>query len=136
MNPWTRLFTLTLLIAGMAIAAGCGPSGHSKITGKVVDNGKPVTVSDKGVIQVSLVAVDDTSGTGFGTTVNKDGTFVVNKSADGNYPKSGKYRVGVSVVDPYPGDDKYDGKFQASKSPIIVEVKGDGEIIADVGKGG
>ncbi|HZZ81764.1 MAG TPA: hypothetical protein VFE62_24900, partial [Gemmataceae bacterium] len=128
MNLRARILSLTIAIAGLAILAGCGPRGYSKITGKLVDNGKPVTVSDKGVIQVSLVAVDDTSNTGYGTTVNKDGTFVVNKQADGNYPKAGKYRVNVQVYDPYPGDDKYNGKFVGQKSPLVVDVAGDGEI--------
>jgi hypothetical protein len=134
MNLRDLCFRSVPLILFVCVASGCGTRGYSRVTGKVVENGKPVTVSEKGVIQVALVPEGGDNTSGFGTTVKSDGTFVVNKRADGNFPSAGKYRVGVQVYDPYPGDDKYAGKFIAAKSPIIVEIKGDDELVVDVGK--
>ncbi|MBX9681228.1 MAG: hypothetical protein K2X38_20930 [Gemmataceae bacterium] len=113
---------------------GCGKAGFS-VTGKLEDNGKPLTVSDKGMVNMNLVPVEDKSGASvFPADVSKDGTFTVRPRGDGSLPTSGKYRVSIEIVDPYPGKDKLNGKFSGAKSPIVREINGSANLTIDIAK--
>jgi hypothetical protein len=140
MKPCLRatgsILTLTFL---MPVLAGCS-SGY-KVTGKLQNNGAPVTVSEKGMVMMSFQPAEK-AGTVYPVTVEKDGSFVVGNGPDGTGPTRGKYRVAVEILDPYkddkgqPGKDKLGGKFTSSNSPIYKEVTGNEAIIVDVGKAG
>ncbi len=123
-------------LLAVPLVAGC--SGGNRVTGKLVKNGAPVTVSDKGVIQMSLVKEDDKAvASPYPVTVNpKDGTFVVNANGAGSTPVNGKYRVAVAIYDPYPGKDQLGGRFTAQTSPIMREVSGTTDLTIDVAKAG
>ncbi|MCI0459463.1 MAG: hypothetical protein L0Z62_21140 [Gemmataceae bacterium] len=130
-----RSTSLCLLVVGFAclLASGCGSAGV-KANGKLLLDGKPLTVSDKGVIQMALYAEDDPKGTkAEAVDVQNDGTFVIMGKKREGVP-SGKYRVAVQVFDPYPGDDKLGGKFAHDKSSLVREVKANEDLIIDLGK--
>jgi hypothetical protein len=134
MNAFIRATGCILTLAFfMPVLAGCS-SGY-KVTGKLQNNGQPVTVSDKGVVEMSFQPTEK-PGTVYPVTVAKDGSFVVGNGPDGAGPAQGKYRVIVSIIDPYPGKDKLNDKFGSTNSPIYKEVKGNEDIVVDVGKAG
>lgn len=133
MNGYLRFLAGALLLSSSVVAlSGCG-GGKVKASGKVVQNGQPIQMSDKGVMQLAFIEEKDTEGARpHGTTWKPDGTFVIT-GVEGKGVPPGKYRVSLSIIDPYPGEDKFGGKFQGPKSPLVVDV-GKGEVIVDVGK--
>jgi hypothetical protein len=122
------LFTLAV------VAVGCGGSGYT-VKGRLEKNGTPITVSDKGVVQLSFVPESSKEGgTPYPATVEKDGSFVINgRGTDTGIP-AGKYRVNVAIVDPYPGNDKLGGKFNGPNSPLVKDITGSGSIVVDIEK--
>jgi len=137
MRAHSRLACL-LLFAGFTFAvAGC-TSGY-KVTGKLVDKGTPIKVSDKGVLQMSFIAeADKDAANPFPVTfVPADSTFKVEPHADQTLPPAGKYRVSIRLVDPYPnGADKFGDKFSPKNTKLVVDVKGNEDLTIDVSKGG
>jgi hypothetical protein len=132
MNSIVRRGLALLLVVGLGLTvAGCG--GKRKVRGKVVQNGQPMQLSEKGVFVISFIAASDTAGKNpEPTKPNNDGTFeVVGRDGKGIAP--GKYKVAVEACDPYPGNDKLGGKFTPAKTTLQVDV-GKGEVIVDVGK--
>jgi hypothetical protein len=109
--------------------SGCG--GPSTVRGKLTNGGQPLTVSDKGVIVMSF-SPEGAPPPGFGADVKPDGTFEV-KGPENKGVAPGKYRISVQQFDPYPGNDKLDGKFAPGKSPIIRDIKG-GSLDIDLAK--
>jgi len=114
-------------------ASGCG-GGGSKVTGKVVNNGQPFSLSDKGLIQLLFIPEGHDQGQQFPASTNKpDGSFEV-AGPEGKGLPPGKYRISVQVFDPYPTTDKLDGKFLKEKSPIVKDISGSQSITIDVAK--
>lgn len=135
MNVLLRAVTCLVLVATLGGMTGCGGPGGFNVTGKLTQGGAPVTVSDKGVIQMNLVPVDDTTGAKvYPVTAKPDGSFVVNKAGDGSTPSAGKYRVSVKIVDPYPGKDKLKDKYFGPKSTLVQDITGSGEIVINLPK--
>lgn len=125
---------LSIALVACLLLVGCGESKR-KLNGKVVQGGAPFTVSDKGIIALVFVSDADSSKM-YNATTKPDGTFTV-VGPDGKGIPAGKYKVQLTVQDPYSGPgskDKFDGKFaNAAKSPLTVDV-GSTDITVDVGK--
>jgi len=102
---------------------GCG-GGKKKVEGKLTQNGQPLTVSDKGVIVMNLVAAEEGKDkTPYPAEVKSDGTFEITGPERKGIPP-GKYRISLQQFDPYPKNDKLGGKFASEKSPLVREVTG------------
>jgi hypothetical protein len=128
-------FGLLALSAALTCLTGCG-GGTTKATGKVVQNGQPVTVSEKGMIQITFFKAEDTTGADpYPVDPKPDGTFeVVGKERKGVPP--GKYRVSVAVFDPYVsggGNDKLGGRYRRENTTLTVDVASGKEIVLEVG---
>jgi len=128
----TILSFLTLATL-LFVTVGCGPT-KSKAQGKLVQNGQPLTVSDKGVITLRFFAEDDKENAKpYPANTKPDGTFTVT-GLDGQGIPPGKYRVSVEAQDPYPGHDKLKAKYTPSMTQLTAELGKGGEVVIDVGK--
>jgi hypothetical protein len=125
-----RRFGFILFVLSLSVlASGCEPS-PTKVTGKVLRDGKPIPVSATGVVQVTLIP-DVASGTQFTTYIGRcepDGSFVVLDV------KPGKYKIAVEQFDPNPQTDKLGGAFSATKTTIVREIDGKKPIEIDLAK--
>jgi hypothetical protein len=105
------------------------------VNGKIVKDGQPFTLSDKGQFVLLFVNPDDQAKS-FNASVKADGTFTIVGPANKGIPP-GKYRVQLQAMDPYApggGTDKLGGKYGPnSKSPMMIDV-GPGELVIEVGK--
>jgi hypothetical protein len=123
-----------LALAGACLVlAGCG--GGARVTGKLTNNGQPLTVSDKGMIVVSFIQEGSQPGQpgAYPVDLGPDGTFTV-KGTNGQGIPPGKYMISVQQLDPYPTTDKLKGQFFGSKSPIVREIKGSTVLDIDLAK--
>jgi hypothetical protein len=125
-----NLICSLLLVAGCLAVVGCG--GKSKVNGKIVKDGQPFTVSEKGVFVLSFVSADGTDKTVYNATTKPDGTFTI-LGPEGKGVPPGKYTVNLTAMDPYPTTDKLAGKYAPGKSTLTAEV-GKGDVVVDVGK--
>jgi hypothetical protein len=120
-----------LLFGALCLELGTGcKSGPAKvnITGKVVKNGEPLKVSDKGEIRVKFYSQnmeEETSRIRPAIYNASDGTFQVK-----DIPV-GKYRITVEQIDPMPSNknDKLQHAFDNKNSPIIRDVESNGQNI-------
>jgi hypothetical protein len=109
------------VLTGLA-ASGCGSGGAIRVKGTVTNNGQPLSVSDKGMVQVIFIPDDpEKAGDTYPANVNPDGTFEV-PGKEGKGIPPGKYRVAVRQLDPYPTKDKLKDKFSPEKTPIVRDV--------------
>ena len=109
-----------LLLMG---ALGCGAS-HYQPSGKITKGGAPLTISEKGVLEIALYAESDKDfGSPEAVTWEKDGSFKV-KGRLGTGVPAGKYRVSVALKDPYTPNakDVFEGKFAKANAQVF-EVK-------------
>jgi len=135
MNPAIRcgalaVFALLFCLAG----SGCSKSGL-KPTGKIVKNGEPFKLSEKGLFVISVSSADEKDAGAMPVNSKPYGTFeVVGKEGKGI--PAGKYRFSVQAIDPYTttGKDMFNGRFYGDKSPFVEDIKGNQEIILDIGK--
>jgi hypothetical protein len=126
-----RNLTCSFLLVAACLACGCG-GGKVKVNGKIVKDGQPFTLSDKGVFVLSFVSEGGTDKTIYNATTKPDGTFTIVGPENKGIPP-GKYVVNLTAMDPYPTTDKLGGKYQQGKSTLVVEV-GKGDVVIDVGK--
>jgi len=128
------IFCSVILVACFAI--GCGGASRKKVDGKIVKDGQPFTVSDKGVFVLSFVPENDTGVASYNATTKPDGTFTI-VGPEGKGIPAGKYKVHLQAMDPYQpggGTDKLAHKFApGAPNPKIVEI-GSGELVIDVAK--
>lgn len=118
----------------IAALAGCDSNGPRIVSGKLLSDGQPLKVSDKGVVQISFEFAENPDGSFIGA-VNPDGTFTIEgPTGDGIVPNT--YRVGVVQLDPYPGKDLLKGKFAGRSSPIVMAVDGKSEVVIDLAQVG
>jgi len=131
-------FTLRPLFLGLVILilAGCG-TGKKQVNGKVVKGGQPLTVSDKGLLQITFYTEQDKEGANpIATSPKNDGTFSI-VGTDGKGIAPGKYRVVVRAYDPYAPRDKQVEKLRQkyanpSTTPLTVDVASGGEVVLNV----
>ena len=112
-----RMLMCSLLL--LSLAVGCEKK-EPEIKGTLTQNGQPLTVSDKGDIQIQFVQESGGGLTGkvfMGTLDKSTGQYVA------QIPP-GDYRVVVQQLDPYPNVDKLKGKFTQAKTPIKKTVVG------------
>jgi hypothetical protein len=123
-----RRFSFPVVVLSLSLlAVGCQPSA-TKITGKVVRDGKPIPLSPTGVIQVTLTP-DVAPGTPFTPYIARcepDGSFMVPEI------KPGKYKIAVEQLDPDPQTDKLEGAFSKAKTPIVRDIDGKKPIEIDL----
>lgn len=110
------------------------------IRGTLTQGGEPLQTADEeagsGSVEVIFYSIQNASEspsagaegplhmTG-STRVQPDGTFEVNGS-DEEGISPGLYRIVVRHWDPYPDVDRLDGAFSEARSPIKIEITGDG----------
>jgi hypothetical protein len=122
-----------LLLAGLVVLAGstgCGGQKKVKVTGAVVQDGKPLPVTTMGGAQITLVP-EVAPGGAITTHVgyaDEQGKFEIL-----NVPP-GKYKVAVTYEDKGPGSDKFGGKFSQDNTKIRREVDGSKPLTIDVAK--
>ncbi|PQO37040.1 hypothetical protein C5Y96_07735 [Blastopirellula marina] len=106
-----RALTFLILLASTCLL-GCG-DGNSHVTGTLTNNGTPLEVGEKGVVQVQFIQLQDGKPKGFRTaqSVDKVGHF------EATVPP-GNYRIAILQLDPYPDKDLLKGAFDDRKSPI------------------
>lgn len=125
---------LLLLVLSLG-TGGCG-GGLVKPSGKILKDGQPFTLSDKGMFIVTLLA--EGGGKFYPADTKRDGTFVIS----GAGMPSGKYKIAIEAMDPYPGldpknkgKDLLGGRFNQINTPILRDITSS-EIQIDVGKAG
>jgi hypothetical protein len=125
-----RTFICSLLLVAACLACGC--SSKKQVNGKIVKGGQPFTVGEKGVFVLSFVPEGGTDKTVYNANTKPDGTFTIVGPENKGIP-SGKYKVHLTAMDPYPTTDKLAGKYAPGKSTLVVDV-GSGELVIDVDK--
>ena len=117
--------TLSLLLAlAAASVLGCGGT-TGKVKGRVVEDGKPVTIDGEAALMFFLLdeAGKPDHAKSFPMTLAKDGSFEL--AASGGELPPGKYLVTMEVNAPKStkGLGKYKGRFSLHDSPLRQEVK-------------
>lgn len=126
-----RFIAITLAVA---FASGCGSKdatgpdlSGAKITGRIVERGKPVKILKDETIKISFIGLADADGkvTG-GGDVKEDGSFEIAGPSGKGLP-AGKYKVTLSS-DIYGGGagDRFQDKLDAVASQMVVDVGGSG----------
>lgn len=116
---------LRLPLSGLMclLLAGCSGRGGegSKISGRILRDGQPLQLSDKGVLVVTFQSLAPDGQTGdyaqSAETNGKTGAYTVTM-------KPGTYRVAVEQMDPYPDVDKLKQAYTINSSPIAVVITG------------
>jgi hypothetical protein len=131
----SRAQTIALVALFALALAGCG-NGKFNARGRVVKGGAPFTVPKDEYVRVTFYPQPPDSEAAHNTYVaaykREDGTFTV-VGADGTGLPPGKYRVAVEHEKKR--KDLLKGKFDAEKSPFVLDVQpGGGEIILDLDK--
>jgi hypothetical protein len=97
------------LLVAVAVYAGCGKrTNNITVTGSVVRNGQPLSLSKNGYVQVTI-RPDVDPGKAFTPRIAEcdktNGKFEIR-----DVP-TGKYKVGIQQFDPDPTTDKLKGAF-------------------------
>jgi hypothetical protein len=126
-NYWMLLTLTSCLLLGLA---GCAkPVKKVAIQGAITQNGKPVTTSSRGFVQVIFYPGD-------ATVQNATSVPAVVDSQKGTYEVSaipvGKYKVAVQQLDPAPATDKLKGAFNATNTKIVRDITADGKVDIDL----
>lgn len=126
-------------------AAGCSPGkiaapAVQPIKGRVVKDGKPLTVAEGERLMVTFFPEDKAlpPGLNFTATVQSDGTFEVSGAQGGGIPE-GKYRIAIALIGVDPKvkgkpSDKLLDVFSPATTPFVQDVSWSEEIVLDVGK--
>src|SRR5581483_5568135 len=114
------------------VASGCnrGPQKVA-VSGQLSNQGKPLAVSAKGVVQLILfpypdVLEKDKPYNSFPAVVDAEGKYLVN-----DVPV-GQYLFTVELLDPYPLNDLLNGAFRKESSKIIRQIDGKAPIYIDL----
>jgi hypothetical protein len=132
----------------MAVA-GCG--GGEKlvtVTGKVLQDGQPISIEnyEEGVesLSVAFIPLDEggnpkADARSYSHDVQEDGSFEIRGDMGDGIPV-GKYRVAVSRVseaaEEEGGDDLWKGKFGPENSPFVFDINGSHDVEIDIAKTG
>jgi hypothetical protein len=132
---------VTLAVAVLCSAGGCGDSDSKKnagprviVKGKLRDNGQPITLDlsklppgDAG-IAVEFQPLEAGAEPILAKFDAPSSSFEV-RGLDGKGIKTGEYRISVHVG-AFGSPDRYKGKFEGAKSPIIRKIDGkDGDTV-------
>ena len=127
--------TLSLLLAA-ASALGCGVT-TGKVKGRVVDDGKPVTIDGQAALMFYLLDAggkpDQTKS--YPMTLAKDGSFELAASGGEMPPGTDFVTMEVNAKKAATGLGKYKGRFSLPDSPLRQEVKaGKNELTVELAK--
>ena len=132
------LASLCFVVAALVVG-GCGWGGRGiKVSGQVLQNGKPIRFLPKEEIMVGFSSTATPAGqqviAGWAPISPEDGTFTFS-GPSGNGIPAGKYSVVVSSQLYQQSHDRFDAVFDPKKPPLIVDVVPDAgqPIIIDVG---
>ena len=120
------------LLVVVAICVGCGKKDSNiTVTGSVVRDGKPLSVSKNGYVQVTIQP-DVDPGKAF-TPRLAECDKVTGKFEIPDVP-AGKYKVGIQQFDPDPTTDKLKGAFYVETSKIVRDLDGKTPLDIDLAK--
>ena len=132
------LASLCFVVAALVVG-GCGGGGRGvKVSGQVLQNGKPIRFLPKEEIMVGFSSTATPAGhqviAGWAPISPEDGTFTFS-GPSGNGIPAGKYSIVVSSQLYQQSHDRFDAVFDPKKPPLIVDVVPDAgqPIIIDVG---
>jgi len=132
------LASLCFVVAALVVG-GCGWGGRGvKVSGQVLQNGKPIRFLPKEEIMVGFSSTATPAGqqviAGWAPISPEDGTFTFS-GPSGNGIPAGKYSIVVSSQLYQQSHDRFDAVFDPKKPPLIVDVVPDAgqPIIIDVG---
>jgi hypothetical protein len=141
---FSRRASGALLILLAVSFCGCGSGGKLvQVTGKVVDGGTPVTISEEdyeeggSCLEIILIPLDDegniATADAQGAYCKPDGTFVIEEGL-GIPPM--KYRVAVFHRGETNDDsgDLWKNKFDEENSPFVYDITEDMELVIDISK--
>jgi hypothetical protein len=121
------LGTLLIALAGCGGGQPVGPDLQgAKITGTVVEGGKPLKFLKDEKIRVSFIGLADSDGkvTG-GAEVKEDGQFEITGPSGKGLP-AGKYKVTLQSEIYGGGGDRFFEKLDATGSQMIVDIGSSG----------
>ena len=156
MSGLQRFVHVLLAMSVFAIIGGCGPSATKtvKVTGKVVDGGKPFTLEGPNYqegaayVEARFYAVGDSgtvaeNATSYSTKLGLDGTFVMDGDMGDGIPV-GKYKVALSHQGGEESrrmkkggaaqGDLFQGKFSIDKTPFVFDIQDEQAIELDIAK--
>jgi hypothetical protein len=123
-----RLQWILLSAMCLTLLAGCGGSGDVVVTGQLHHENQLYKPAQGEQVMITFAEEKDGTLTGksFPTRLDPDGTFNI-LGPDNAGISPGKYRVGITSVPevPVPGQiamDKFQGRYEISKSPLKQEV--------------
>jgi hypothetical protein len=132
------LASLCCVVAALVVG-GCGGGARGvKVSGQVLQNGKPIRFLPKEEIMVGFSSTVTPAGqqviAGWASISPEDGTFTF-LGPSGNGIPPGKYNVVVNSQLYQQSHDRFEGVFDPKKPPLIVDVVPDAgqPIIIDVG---
>jgi hypothetical protein len=136
---WRVRLASLCYIASILILGGCGGGVRGvKVSGQVLQNGRPIKFLPKEEISVGFSSTDAPAGqqviAGWAPISPEDGTFTFS-GPSGNGIPPGKYNVVVSSQLYQQSHDRFEALFDAKKPQLIVDVGPDAgqPIIIDVG---
>lgn len=123
-----------LLLVVALFAAGCG-SDTVRVSGRLVNNGRPYAASQAGD-QPDTLSIDLTgNGFVFPATVGPDGRFTIPGSAGAGVPR-GSYKLTVLHTGFMgAGGDRLKGRYTADTTPLTLDLTKSAELVVDVGAG-
>src|SRR5262245_46389117 len=98
LNISGRWPALAVLVIGLVAVGGCNSNGLRVVKGRLVNNGQPLKVSQRGVVQIAFEYAENPDGS-FVATVGPDGTFAV-EGPTGEGIRPATYRISVVQLDP------------------------------------
>lgn len=128
----TRLPAMVAVCFLFLAVVGCGPTLYQP-TGKITKGGAPLTISEKGVLEIALFADSDTTfSQPYAVSWEKDGSLKVT-GRNGGIP-AGKYKSSVVLKDPYTADakDVFAGKYAKGKGPAVDIQSNSSHFVIDV----
>lgn len=129
--------------AALAILiAGCGEPAEKAVSvkGTVLNAGQPLEVAGRdvgiGVVQIAFHRVLDDGTISQDpemASVDAQGRFEI-KGRSGRGLEPGKYKVAIYQYDPYPQNEKLQGKFSLENTPLEYTIQEDRELAIDVSR--
>lgn len=129
--------------AALAILiAGCGEPAEKAVSvkGTVLNAGQPLEVAGRdvgiGVVQIAFHRVLDDGTISQDpemASIDAQGRFEI-KGRSGRGLEPGKYKVAIYQYDPYPQNEKLQGKFSPENTPLEYTIQEDRELAIDVSR--
>lgn len=120
------------LLLAVAVCVGCGKKNNNiTVTGSVVRNGQPLSLSKNGYVQVTVQPDVDPNKAFTPRIAECDKT---NGKFEIRDIPAGKYKVGIQQFDPDPTTDKLKGAFYVDTGKIVRDLDGKTPLYIDLAK--